>query len=797
MSSPQIDDPVSLSIAEIVVPPPTAPIHAFDVHGHGYGNDDPMPGPLHRHILDKYQSSVVATASAPAKFVRRWEMPEKAVVAMHTRYFDRKGPENVESQTYVLPDEVLLQVLILLGTHDLRAAALACSRWFLVTRSAFSTRHLRIPSCDPIHLTDQQRTVLHCATVKRSNIFFTGDAGTGKSYLFRVLQAQFDKMGIVCDVIAPTGAAARNVEGSTIHEFLGLGIGYRSEGDLDEISKAIPVHVGVERLRRVSVLLIEEVSMVSRALFEFLDLAARCFRGRKGEVFGGMQVIVTGDFAQLPPVGDNDADTEAHYTNFGTRAYCFESAVWQQAFGNPYDDKNPRTFLLTTQMRQSADTEFVALLNALRTRSPGNWVQSKLKTREQAVVSLSGEDFSGAMYVVPHKKTAAERNQKSLKDLAAKTSTVPIAYPAIDRSHQTAANGDEAGFLAWFLGGKCRVPEKLELIDGARVVLLRNFSKHKLFNGSVGYVRAMIDTTDEAQATELFARLTDPQSSQFFKGANNGRRRFALLSDGSHLLCFHQQMQPFCRVCNCKDSLNPCDEGSIHKVLPVVEFDSQPDVHYLVMPSTLEFYRRVSVPDVATALLTNKPAYKSVRMLIASRKQLPMMLGYATTVHSIQGLTLDKLAVSLRGCWEPSMVYVALSRVRNLRSMCIVSMPDWRALYADESTFVPALYRLFAALDALRMREQTKRQKEKDEAELQFAMYHPPGVITRKRRSRAPKRMGYEEQLQDNKEDTSDPPLKDKKPKNQGSANYVARRLDLKDGDPRRSLLADLYGIDT
>lgn len=182
------------------------------------------------------------------------------------------------------------------------------------------------------------------------NCFLTGMAGTGKSTLLRQFIAQsFRKV----DVTAPTGVAALNVGGMTIHRFCGMLLGPQP-GQTNEDYFALlerdtrrSILAGFNRVRRCETLVIDEVSMLPGRQLEFVEFLFRRLRGRE-EPFGGCHVIATGDFLQLPPVRMNDG---AAYD------WAFLSPAWEVA--------EFRTVLLETVRRQD-EPAFVRALGEFR-----------------------------------------------------------------------------------------------------------------------------------------------------------------------------------------------------------------------------------------------------------------------------------------------------------------------------------------------------------------------------------------------------------------------------------------------
>ncbi|SJL08532.1 uncharacterized protein ARMOST_11897 [Armillaria ostoyae] len=155
------------------------------------------------------------------------------------------------------------------------------------------------------------------------NVFFTGAAGTGKSMLLKVIMCELrskypEPEGVA--VTASTGMAASNIGGHTLYSWGGI---LPAKEDVESIVKSIHHNSSVLSCwKNVQVLIIDEVSMVDGALFNRLHAIASKLRGKPGEPFGGIQLVVTGDFFQLPPV------TKGGKEPF----FAFESQAWKMSF---------------------------------------------------------------------------------------------------------------------------------------------------------------------------------------------------------------------------------------------------------------------------------------------------------------------------------------------------------------------------------------------------------------------------------------------------------------------------------
>lgn len=168
-------------------------------------------------------------------------------------------------------------------------------------------------------LSEEQRKVLNLVTEETKSVFFTGSAGTGKSVLLREIiktlrvknKSQPDRVAVT----ASTGLAACNVGGVTLHSFAGIGLG---KEDIPILVKKIMRNPKAKnRWLRTRVLIIDEISMVDGELFDKLEGIARTVRGN-GRPFGGVQLVITGDFFQLPPVPDSGKVAK----------FAFDAATW-------------------------------------------------------------------------------------------------------------------------------------------------------------------------------------------------------------------------------------------------------------------------------------------------------------------------------------------------------------------------------------------------------------------------------------------------------------------------------------
>lgn len=210
--------------------------------------------------------------------------------------------------------------------------------------------------------------------VKGVNVFATGGGGVGKSFTISVALEQLAHSkkrphGTVC-TIAPTGLAATHVGGMTTHSFLGVGL---AEGTRDNVAAEVAKNIWAsKRIKKLKTLIIDEISMLDDVMFEKVDYACRLVRERPDVAFGGIQIVLCGDFFQLPPVGPRRA----------TRPYCFKSPSW--------DALSLHIHTLTHVFRHR-DPAFASMMLRLRdgTMTEGDW--STLEGRVGAPLLLLTE----------------------------------------------------------------------------------------------------------------------------------------------------------------------------------------------------------------------------------------------------------------------------------------------------------------------------------------------------------------------------------------------------------------------
>ncbi|KAJ5120341.1 uncharacterized protein N7515_009729 [Penicillium bovifimosum] len=378
-----------------------------------------------------------------------------------------------------------------------------------------------------LFLSDEQKAVLEAVVDRGKSMFFTGSAGTGKSVLMREIISKLrQKYRTEPDrvaVTASTGLAACNIGGVTLHSFAGIGLG--KEPAVELVKKIKKNQKARNRWLRTKVLVVDEVSMVDGDLFDKLEEIARRIRNN-GRPFGGIQLVITGDFFQLPPVPEMGREAK----------FAFGAASWTTCIQH--------TILLTNVFRQR-DPVFAGMLNELRL---GNISPSTIEAFKKLARPLDVKDQIDATELFPTRAEVDGANSARMGRLSGEV----MRYNAVDSGTiQDQQHRDR-------LLSACMAPPLIQLKKGAQVMLIKNM-EDSLVNGSIGKVVAFMSedyfdayskndkgSADDAMGSDDEAVHRARQKLKHLahtEGSASMARKWPLVSflqpDGSerHLLC--------------------------------------------------------------------------------------------------------------------------------------------------------------------------------------------------------------------------------------------------------------------
>lgn len=300
-----------------------------------------------------------------------------------------------------------------------------------------------------------------------ANVFLTGEAGSGKTHIVNEYVAYLRNRGIEPAITASTGIAATHIGGMTVHSWSGIGI--KARLDKRDLHKIASTQYIVRRVRRAKVLIIEEVSMLLPGTLSMVDAVCREIK-QNSEPFGGMQIIFSGDFFQLPPVVKTEIGNRgqtAFIEQFPAR-FAYESSAWTEA--------DPIVCYLTEQYRQD-DSNFLAILSAIRSNVFNNDHLRQIATRKierHAIPPDVPKLFS-------HNADVDRLNNAILEKISGMPRIFTMSF-----------EGPEA--FVTFLKKGCLSPEILSLKVGAAVMFTKNHPKKGFVNGTLGVVEGFNKT---------------------------------------------------------------------------------------------------------------------------------------------------------------------------------------------------------------------------------------------------------------------------------------------------------------
>ena len=340
--------------------------------------------------------------------------------------------------------------------------------------------------------------------VKGQNLFITGAGGTGKTQLIHSFVEYCLSKKKEVAVCALTGCAAvlLNMKAKTIHSWSGIKLAKGSREKI--IHSALKKKVVVDNWKKVQVLIIDEVSMMSIKILELLEEIARHVR-RCSFVFGGIQIIFTGDFYQLPPIGDSNDPP--------TCQFCFQSKKWREIF-----PKKQNLVLLKSIFRQK-DPIYQTILNEIRV---GTLTEENIRILESRVGIQVGSQICTRLFAIKQKVECINRHnfdklsdkeyhQHSIIKTNCKfylDSGLPIVNDVMDQCLSMTAEDIDFEIKKMFSG--LNVEEHFSMKKGAVVMLTFNLCvEDGLCNGSQGII---VDILEEISITDNTWLFTDKNS---------------------------------------------------------------------------------------------------------------------------------------------------------------------------------------------------------------------------------------------------------------------------------------------
>jgi ATP-dependent DNA helicase PIF1 len=311
------------------------------------------------------------------------------------------------------------------------------------------------------------------------NIFVTGPGGTGKTALIKYIQKDAVRKGQHIQVCALTGCAAVLLEckAKTLHSWAGIGLG---TGGFDQlVTKIMKNRFLKGNWIGTDILVVDEVSMMSQKLFELLDAIGKATR-KNSRPFGGIQLIFSGDFYQLPPVGDRDEPE--------TTRFCFETALWSQTFSR-------ENHIQLTKIFRQTDPVYQKILNQIR---EGRLKRSSNETLLHSVGRQIPEDICiRPTKLFPTRNKVEQVNTREMNALTTEELEYKLKYhsdlemTSAELRKRREFTKEQIQTELLYLKGNLRCDEVVKLKIGSQVMCIVNIeldNGHTLCNGSQGII---------------------------------------------------------------------------------------------------------------------------------------------------------------------------------------------------------------------------------------------------------------------------------------------------------------------
>jgi hypothetical protein len=421
-------------------------------------------------------------------------------------------------------------------------------------------------------------------------LHITGGAGTGKSHLIKCIYNEASQIlknaenpeEVKVLLTAPTGTAAYNIGGFTIHS--ALKIPPKAKYSYEPLSNDT-LNTLQCQLAGLRILIIDEISMVDSKVLAYIHGRLRQIKqirtSNRQAVFGGVCILAVGDFYQLPPVK--------------AKSVCISDS----RIGNDLWNDNFQIIALDEIMRQKDDMEFANILNSLRTKQKCDVLDPP---HEVALMSRNNrpDTPNEALHVFARNRDVDEHNLNMLQD---KCSNISL-LKALDYSKDP-RNGTYTKLQSPKVGNTDDLADTLTIGIGAKVMLLRNVDvTDGLFNGAMGTVVNIVHTDSPNTAKEIHVRF-----------ANDSVGKKKQLPDKSVVIELHEET----------------------------------------------FSKQHSV----------------------KRRQFPLKLAWACTIHKVQGMTVEQIVYDMEGTFASGQAYVALSRVTSLQGLFLKNL-NAKLIYRDE-----------------------------------------------------------------------------------------------------------------
>lgn len=307
-----------------------------------------------------------------------------------------------------------------------------------------------------------------CYFKNNYNLFISGPGGSGKSFLIKHLNLIAKNKRQNVQVCALTGCACilLHCQAKTIHSWAGIGLGNLSTEQLIQNIKSNKFIL--KRWKKIDCLIIDEVSMMSKKLFEDLDKIAKIVRENE-KPFGGIQIVFVGDFYQLAPVGNKEIED--------TKKYCFESDLWNATF--------QKTIILEKIYRQE-DYNFLEILNNIRI---GKLTRENMNILKKCLTKTTENLLIKPIKLYPVKRKVNKINLEELSKLDTEKKIFDCEIENFNNINNLKIDGINIEKEINYLKKNSMFEETLELKIGSQVMCIINLDiKNGIINGSTGII---------------------------------------------------------------------------------------------------------------------------------------------------------------------------------------------------------------------------------------------------------------------------------------------------------------------
>lgn len=330
-----------------------------------------------------------------------------------------------------------------------------------------------------IEINEQFEQALKMLESSSNNLFITGNAGTGKSTLLEYFKKTTTKKAAI---LAPTGVAALNIEGQTIHSFFLIPPNITPDKVLDH---KLP-DKRKKMIASIDMIIIDEASMLRADLLDCIDVSLRYHRKEENIPFGGVQMVFIGDLYQLPPVVVGEE--KEIFQNYYSSPYFFSAKAMQEV---------DMTFLELEKIYRQTDNEFISLLNKVRNNSI-NYAELQILNKR---LDIDCDNDNSKDFVITLTTTNAAADEKNIKELE-----------KLDTFSETFIGEIDGEFSKQSLPTQLQ----LELKEGAQVMMLNNDSAARWVNGSIGKI-TKIEFDDLEMDDVLTVKLDNGKSVRITK----------------------------------------------------------------------------------------------------------------------------------------------------------------------------------------------------------------------------------------------------------------------------------------